>query len=138
MAPRRKKLSDYESEAVRVGECLLHPAHGIARKVYQMRHGALKAREYVCHKCDTPKCIEDSHHFIGAARDNVHDAVQKGRHACCRRGERANHARLTEADVKDILASEESCAVLGERYGVHLSTISKIRTGVNWPWISRP
>lgn len=33
----------------------------------------------VCHRCDTTYCIEPSHLFLGEAKDNVHDAIKKGR-----------------------------------------------------------
>jgi len=85
MAPPKKKLSEYEAQAVRSESgCLLHPGKGhIARIVYQLRHGAINNRRIaVCHTCDTPQCIEDAHHFLGTWKDNVRDAVTKGRHSC--------------------------------------------------------
>ena len=33
----------------------------------------------ICHKCDTPRCIRPTHLFEGTHRDNIVDAVAKGR-----------------------------------------------------------
>lgn len=82
MAPLSKTVSQYESEAEVVGDCLIHESAGAARKVYIRRHGNIPSDVAVCHTCDNPKCILDAHHFIGSWKDNVRDAVIKGRHSC--------------------------------------------------------
>lgn len=75
---KKKSVEDYEYEARSVNGCLVHKTHGIARKVYQMRHGALPSSIFVCHTCDNPKCILDAHHFPGTHLDNMKDAQRKG------------------------------------------------------------
>ena len=82
MSPPRKTVEQYEREAVQVGECLIHDSLRVSRKIYQMRHGPLPSNVLVCHTCDNIFCIRDSHHFPGSSRDNVRDAVAKGRHSC--------------------------------------------------------
>lgn len=85
MSPPKKTLEQYEAEATWIGGCWISPT-GHARHIYMMRHGPLATEQYVCHTCDTPKCINDDHHFVGTSQDNVRDAVAKGRHSSFRKG----------------------------------------------------
>jgi hypothetical protein len=85
--PRHKKtIEDFENEATWVGECLVHHSPIAPRRIYKLRHGELTTRQYVCHRCDTTGCLNDSHHFIGSPKDNTQDAVRKGRHSGFRKG----------------------------------------------------
>lgn len=52
------------------------------RKVYCEHHGvelAEIAGKVVMHLCDNPRCIEPTHLRLGTQRDNMMDAVKKGR-----------------------------------------------------------
>ncbi len=41
----------------------------------------LAKREFACHECDNPKCVNVKHLFIGSQSDNLKDAASKGRTA---------------------------------------------------------
>lgn len=100
---------DYEVRAILEGDCLLYGKNpGAARIVYQLRHGYLTTKQYVCHRCDNPRCILDAHHFLGTSQDNVKDLVNKGRHSSLRKGgvrfsgphDEATRATIAEASRK--------------------------------------
>jgi hypothetical protein len=95
--PAKKSVKDYEREAVKVGKCLIHPTC-IARIMYQLRHGKLSSSKiYVCHTCDNPQCIRDSHHFLGSHNDNMKDAKMKGR---------MKHSEATKALLRAVKSTD--------------------------------
>ncbi len=52
-------------------------AHRIS---YLLFVGMIPKGKMVLHRCDNPPCVNPAHLFIGTAKDNAHDAIQKGRH----------------------------------------------------------
>jgi len=101
---------------------------------WQRHNGPIPAGMFLCHKCDTPQCIEPTHLFLGTQKDNLRDRNSKGRHIY---GAMHKCSKLTETDVLGILASNETLAVLATRYGVSTHLVWRIRTGKNWPHLSR-
>lgn len=89
----------------------------------------LSRSEIVCHKCDVPACVNPSHMFIGSQRDNVEDKVKKGRQSV---GRKSPCAKLTEDQVRDIRASDETNRALGRKYGVTHGIIGKIKNREDW------
>lgn len=114
----------YGSFTVRTG--VSRAAHRVSWEVHR---GEIPAGMFVCHRCDTPSCINPDHLFLGTHADNMADCVAKGRHAI---GSDAGGAKLTEAQVELIRQSSEPGPKLATEYGVSNSTISCIRTGKLW------
>lgn len=94
------------------------------RYAYERAHG--RADGLVCHHCDNPSCVEISHLFLGAPRDNSADMVRKGRSLT---GGANPNASLTDAQAERIRGSDERPSALAQAHGVSLSSIYKVRRG---------
>src|SRR5690606_21325717 len=86
------------------------------RPAWRLHVGDIPAGHYVCHKCDTPLCVNPAHLFIGTATDNMRDASRKGRIVIPSRSFASDDshqpAKLTNAQVRHIRASDTPAARL--------------------------
>lgn len=70
------------------------------RFAYSLVFGNIPDGLCVCHHCDNPLCVNPSHLFLGVQKDNIQDAIAKGRFNT--RGENCGMSRLCENDVHEI------------------------------------
>lgn len=71
------------------------------RASYEQFIGEIPKDKWVCHKCDTPKCINPDHLFIGSPSDNRIDALKKRRVPV---GEKSHLARFTDIQIEEMRA----------------------------------
>ncbi|URY10891.1 hypothetical protein [Shigella phage ESh6] len=101
------------------------------RVSYIKSKGEIPTGMVIMHTCDNPLCINPEHLVAGTQRDNRMDCVTKGRDNASR-GEEHYGAKLTEAIVREIRASNLTNTELSEMYGIHRRTISDARCGKTW------
>lgn len=80
---------------------------------------------HVCHTCDVPRCVNPAHLFIGTPKQNLDDAIRKGR-LVYGRGAR----KLSLADYRLILTTDARGVDLARHLGVSEVSIARIRMGI--------
>lgn len=115
------------------GYGILHTKNGnkgAHRLSWIENYGDIPVGMFVCHKCDTPACINPEHLFLGTVQDNVDDAKNKGRFE--RSGEKNYNAILTSAQVVKIFSDKRPPRIIAEEYGVGYTAIHDIKHGYSW------
>lgn len=100
------------------------------RVSYEAFEGPIPVGFMVCHTCDVRHCCNPDHLFLGTAKDNTQDMIDKGRAPDPHR-----ETKLTDEQVRQIRARlliKTPQHVLAEEYGVARTTISAISTGRSW------
>lgn len=96
------------------------------RHVFRLAFGPIADGLDVCHSCDNRKCINPEHLFLGTRKQNMEDALRKGRTA---RGFDLPHTKLSTEDreaIADLALSGLSYKEIGARFGVHRVSANKI------------
>jgi len=106
------------------------------RVSYELAHGPVPNRMKVLHRCDTPRCVNPAHLFLGTMKQNTEDMVAKGRSA---RGERHGSNKLSADDVVMIRSTYSDGGVtlkaLAAFFGVSAWAVSDIVRNRNWKWL---
>lgn len=89
----------------------------------------------VCHKCDTPQCVNPDHLFLGTQLENMRDKVKKGR-SNLPRGSDSASSILTDQQVVKIRTEyrpgKNGYTKLAKQYEVGQATIRDIIKRVTW------
>lgn len=102
---------------------------GAHRFAWSLVNGPIPKGLQICHRCDTPLCVNPAHLFLGTHKDSAVDSIRKNRQAG---GERNPNARLTVANVVEIRQTNTKAAILAEKFGVKVNTVAAIRGGRGW------
>jgi len=113
------------------------PAH---RQSYELHKGPIPVGLIVRHTCDNPSCVNPRHLLVGTHAENARDCVERRRHPWQHTkyrwpGESHPGAKLTADQVLSIREEYAQGATqkrLGQKYGVHHSTISLIVRRKKW------
>ncbi len=107
------------------------------RYAWEVTNGPIPKGLCVLHKCDTPRCVNPEHLFLGTIAQNNADMAAKGRQHKPK-GELNPKAKLNAAKVLEIrvlIANGASDKILADQYQVHPATIWHIRTRSTWQHI---
>lgn len=116
------------------GRGVLLLAHRVS---YELAYGEIPNGKCVCHSCDNRKCCNPSHLWTGTSRDNILDAVKKGRMSKPPIHYGINHplTKITDDDVRNIRLLRKngvSSNVLAHHFGLHKTTIINIDHRQTW------
>lgn len=98
---------------------------------WELERGPIPTGLLVCHTCDTPRCVNPTHLFLGTPKDNTADMMTKGRSRFGR--------RLTEDNVREIrrlVATGATRREVAERFGVSASAVGAIVARYRWSHVS--
>jgi hypothetical protein len=85
-----------------------------------------------CHQCDNRKCVDDHHLFAGTRKQNMEDAVNKGRQA---KGSMLPQTNLTEDQVHQIREDTQGYEAIASLFKTTSSSVSNIKNLVEWSWL---
>lgn len=103
-----------------------------SRAVWIMRYGPLKTEDYICHKCDNPKCVRLEHLYKGTVATNNADKIGK------MMGEKSPYHKLKQWQALYIKQSKgfESSQSLADFFEVSQSAVKSVFRGDSWSWLS--
>jgi hypothetical protein len=99
------------------------------RLAWELRFGSIPSGKHVCHKCDTPGCVNPDHLFIGTCSDNHADMVAKRRSTF---GTRNPMSKLSEKDVLAIRSDTRTEEQIAKDYHINRSNVGWIRRRQTW------
>lgn len=104
--------------------------HRIAWKIYR---GEIPKGMMVCHKCDITSCCNPEHLFLGTQKDNVSDAISKGKFEDRKQSKRRNKLNWEQVqEIKALKLQGVSWKYLKDKFQVSQTCIAKILRGDSW------
>jgi hypothetical protein len=101
----------------------------VHRVAYEQVYGPFDPSLNVCHRCDTPSCVNPDHLFLGTQKDNLRDMFAKGR---ARPHGKATAALTFPSSVAPALSSSPAAPETGKSAQV-VGIVHLIRTSAIVP-----
>ena len=115
------------------------------RAAFILWKGEIPKGKMVLHKCDIKACFNPDHLYIGDAKQNAKDALERNlfprgpNHKKANKGTKNGKAKLSEAQVKAIRKEYfpylNSMRTLAKKYKVNRNHIASILKGTSWKHI---
>lgn len=99
------------------------------------RHGQIPEDMVAMHSCNQKLCVNPAHINIGTQSENLRSAARDGLMPHLKRfhvGTDNPASKLTPEDVRSIREANGFYREIAERFGLHTSTIAKIKTRQTW------
>lgn len=104
-----------------------NPVISVHRWSYEHYVGPIPEGMWVCHHCDNPKCSNPKHLYAGTPRQNMRDAMVRGRRAKkLAFGGRVR--KLTDDDVRAIRVDVREPHVIAAAYGISEVHVVNVKT----------
>lgn len=112
-----------------------------SRLAWTLTFGPIPFDQFVCHRCDNPKCVRPEHLFLADQFANLLDmrAKKRGFSFPVRRGVFNNKTDMSDDDVREVrrrYASGEGYRPIARDYGVWHTTIASIVKRKTWRHIT--
>lgn len=96
----------------------------------------LASKDFVCHTCDVPECVNPDHLYVGSAKTNARDRDFRARNTYLR-GEQHNMCKLTEAQAVEIFFLPGNHRKIAEKFGISRPTVTAIKAGRLWRHLTK-
>jgi hypothetical protein len=106
---------------------------------WEFYNGPIQDGILVCHKCDTPKCVNPEHLFLGTDQDNMNDRAQKRRHAkgsAISSTDEETMLKILDDIENNIYPCKSALKILESQYDVGHRAILSMLTGNTWKHIT--
>lgn len=103
---------------------------GAHRWIYQLVYCIeLTSKDFICHHCDNPGCINPNHLFVGDQYANMADMVAKGR---------GGKAKLNAEQAKEIyiLQKTSTCREVAKQFNISKATVLQIWNRKTWKHVN--
>jgi hypothetical protein len=112
----------------------------VHRLMWFLENGPIPRGLYVCHRCDTPSCVNPHHLFLGTPQENMDDMMKKGRNRFPgatnpARGSKSGLSKLSESDVLEIRRLAASGVIqqaIADLFGVTRTNVLAIVNRRSW------